>query len=253
MTAPSATDLSLFEGAAGLAQGRGAGQYPADGEPARRPGRSRSVLVSAAGAAVLVLGVAGFAGGLFSYESPSRDSAAQEVRAGVPAPSTGTASAAAATGAASAPASPSPSEPSGSASASGSASPSASPSASSASPSAPGADPTLSATSTTSGTPATAPEEDGPDEEDDDWDGDGDGDGVEGSVLRRGDRGPEVTELQRRLGQLHLYLGDDDGDFDSRVEDAVRTFQWARGIRDEELGTYGLRTREQLERETREP
>jgi peptidoglycan hydrolase-like protein with peptidoglycan-binding domain len=72
-------------------------------------------------------------------------------------------------------------------------------------------------------------------------------------VLRRGDRGPEVTELQQRLRQLYLYMDDIDGTFDRQVEDALRNFQWSRGIQDEELGTYGPRTREQLERETREP
>jgi peptidoglycan hydrolase-like protein with peptidoglycan-binding domain len=96
-------------------------------------------------------------------------------------------------------------------------------------------------TPSASGAPPTANEDDGDD-----------GDGG-GAVLRRGDRGPEVTELQQRLRQINLYRDDIDGVFDREVEDALRTFQWWRGIQSEELGTYGARTREQLERETQEP
>ncbi|MCZ9347765.1 peptidoglycan-binding protein [Streptomyces sp. TRM76130] len=72
-------------------------------------------------------------------------------------------------------------------------------------------------------------------------------------MLRRGDRGPEVTELQQRLRQVHLYLEDADGDYDRQVEEAVSRFQWTRGISSDEAGTYGPATRKQLERETREP
>ncbi|GAA2311645.1 peptidoglycan-binding protein [Streptomyces kunmingensis] len=71
------------------------------------------------------------------------------------------------------------------------------------------------------------------------------------SVLRRGDRGPQVAELQYRLRKLHLYADDPDGDFDSRTEYAVRAFQMSRGIRDDSPGTYGTATRQALERETR--
>ncbi|WP_081239688.1 peptidoglycan-binding domain-containing protein, partial [Streptomyces viridosporus] len=129
--------------------------------------------------------------------------------------------------------------PSASASASASPSASPSPSATSATPSPsesaePSTAPTTPApTVTTEGTEEDAPETTGP-------------------VLGRGDRGPEVTELQLRLRQLHLYNGDINGQFNRRVEDSLRAYQWARGLQDE-LGVYGSRTRARLESETREP
>ncbi|MCH0565276.1 MULTISPECIES: peptidoglycan-binding protein [unclassified Streptomyces] len=72
-------------------------------------------------------------------------------------------------------------------------------------------------------------------------------------MLRRGDKGPEVTELQLRLRQLYLYGGDVNGRFNGRVEDALARYQWARGIRSDRLGVYGRETRSMLEAETREP
>jgi peptidoglycan hydrolase-like protein with peptidoglycan-binding domain len=68
-----------------------------------------------------------------------------------------------------------------------------------------------------------------------------------------GDRGPEVTELQLRLRQLHLYDEDTDGDYDSRLEESVRTYQWSRGIQTDDLGVYDRETRAKLESETKEP
>ncbi|MFG2321568.1 peptidoglycan-binding protein [Streptomyces sp. NPDC048568] len=246
---PRAHDLRLFETAAtapvpsgaGPADDSGAG--PSDGSGARRSRRRRKgMLLSAAGAVVVVVGAAGYASGLFSYEAPSRDGALpDEVRAGVPDPSPSEGTPTTGTSATSVPqagsASPSPS-----ASASASASPSASPSpsASSASPSpSRSAEPTPSATSTAT---EKAPQE----SQDDDRD-------FYGNPLRRGDRGPEVVELQQRLAQLYLYTGDIDGNYNHRVEDSVRTYQWARGIRSDDLGVYGPDTRRQLESETREP
>ncbi|MCT7356654.1 peptidoglycan-binding protein, partial [Streptomyces sp. 15-116A] len=82
-----------------------------------------------------------------------------------------------------------------------------------------------------------------------------DGDGereAPAPTLRRGDRGDEVTELQLRLRQLYLYNDDIDGHFNRRVEDALTTYQWSRGLH-EELGVYGPETRRMLESETREP
>ena len=73
------------------------------------------------------------------------------------------------------------------------------------------------------------------------------------TVLRLGDRGQEVTELQLRLRQLYLYDDDADGSFDDRLADAVRTYQWSRGVQSENLGVYDRTTREKLESETREP
>jgi peptidoglycan hydrolase-like protein with peptidoglycan-binding domain len=72
-------------------------------------------------------------------------------------------------------------------------------------------------------------------------------------TLRRGDQGPEVTELQLRLRQLSLYTGRADGTYSGQVEDAVRRYQWARGITDDKSGVYGAATRASLEGETRTP
>ncbi|GAA3305358.1 hypothetical protein GCM10020295_58890 [Streptomyces cinereospinus] len=72
-------------------------------------------------------------------------------------------------------------------------------------------------------------------------------------VLGRGDFGPEVTELQLRLRQLYLYNDDPDGRYTRQVEYAVRNYQWARGVRGDELGVYGPETREKLESETSRP
>ncbi|MER7774278.1 peptidoglycan-binding domain-containing protein [Streptomyces sp. NPDC096191] len=246
---PRAHDLSLFETAATAPVPSGAGPSddsgagPSDGSGARRSRRRRKgMLLSAAGAVVVVVGAAGYASGLFSYEAPSRDGALpDEVRAGVPDPSPSAGTPTAGTSATPVPqaGSASPSPP---ASASAAASPSASPSpsASSASPS-----PSRSAEPTPSAT-ATATEKAPRESEDDDRD-------FYGGPLRRGDRGPEVVELQQRLAQLYLYTGDIDGNYDHRVEDSVRTYQWARGIRSDDLGVYGPDTRRQLESETREP
>jgi hypothetical protein len=219
--APRAHDLRLFETSATAPDtpdspvGSGTG-----GRPPRR--RRRGVLLSAAAAVVAVVGAAGYASGLFSYETPSRDGALpDQVRAGVPDPST--------------------SEPSASASASPS--PSPSPSASSASPTpSPSAEPTQTAT-------ATPSDDAGQESQDDDRDDDRDG----GPALHRGDRGPDVAELQQRLAQLYLYTGDINGNYNHQVEDSVRTYQWARGIRSDDLGVYGPDTRRMLESETREP
>ncbi|MEU3728421.1 peptidoglycan-binding protein [Streptomyces sp. NPDC033538] len=248
---PSAHDLRLFETSATTPAASSAPYAPmgpdadgTDGTGGRpRRGRRRGVLLSAAGAVVVVVGAAGYASGLFSYESPSRDGALpDEVRASVPDPSTSAASAAPEPSVTSArpTASPSP-PPSASASASSSPSPSPSPSASSASPTpSPSAEPTRTATSA----PAENPTQES---EDEDHAPDG------GGTLHRGDRGSEVAELQQRLTQLYLYTGDINGTYSRQVEDAVRTFQWARGIRSDELGVYGQDTRRQLESETRAP
>lgn len=72
-------------------------------------------------------------------------------------------------------------------------------------------------------------------------------------VLRLGDEGPEVTELQLRLRQIGLYAGDIDGDYDRSVEGSVRTYQLTRVILSEPSGVYGTATRTSLESETSEP
>ncbi|MFE2355324.1 peptidoglycan-binding protein [Streptomyces parvulus] len=241
---PSAQDLRLFETPVTAPAPAPSGAAPADGTGGRRARRQRKgVLLSAAGAVVVVMGAAGYASGLFSYEAPSRDGALpDEVRASVPDPSTGETTPSGGARTAPAPAASASPSPSASASASASPSTSPSPSASSASPSPSRpaeASPTPTATATEEAPPQPA-EEDEPDF-------------YGGPALSRGDRGPEVVELQRRLGQLYLYMGDAHGTYDRRVEDAVRTYQWARGIRSDGLGVYGPDTRRMLETETREP
>lgn len=249
--APSAHDLRLFETSPGSSAAPSTAPFApgepmgsgADGTGGRPPRKRRlSVLLSAAGAVVVVVGAAGYASGLFSYETPSRDGALpDEVRASVPAPSTSEASATPESSAPSAP------ETSASPSPSASASPSASPS-SSPSPSASSASPTPSRSAEPTQSTTTAPAG-GPTQESEDEDPVPDG----GGTLQRGDRGPEVVELQQRLAQLYLYTGDTNGNYNRQVEDAVRTYQWARGIRDDALGVYGQDTRGRLESETREP
>ncbi|MFE1942853.1 peptidoglycan-binding protein [Streptomyces massasporeus] len=237
-TEPSVTDLRMFDGTAGA--DRGAAE--AGGPGARRAGRRRrNLLVAAAGACVAVVAAAGYASGLFSYESPSRDTTLpDDIRASVPdAPSSSAASTPPRGSASAAPPAPAAPPPSPSRSGSPSASPSPSaPSASaspsqSPSPSAP--QPSGSATGREQAPPDNGRQKAGP------------------TVLRLGDRGPEVTELQLRLRQLYLYDDDADGTFDDRLADAVRTYQWSRGVQSDELGVYDRATREKLESETREP
>jgi hypothetical protein len=238
-TEPSVTDLRLFDGTGGLDRGR-----PESDEDGSRPRRRRrgALLGVAAGACVAVVAAAGYASGLFSYEAPSRDTALpDDLRASVPdAPSSSAASTAPAGSAQatpSAPAAPPPPSPS----ATGSPSASPSPSRSSASPSpSQSATPSAPRTSATATDPGKAPpdnsrQNEGP------------------TVLRLGDRGPEVSELQLRLGQLRLYGEDPDGDYDSQVQEAVRTYQWSRGIQTDDLGVYDRETRAKLESETKKP
>ncbi|MEV5881360.1 peptidoglycan-binding domain-containing protein [Streptomyces sp. NPDC052020] len=243
--APSAADPRLFESAErepGPALGPAAdggtdGDW--DGGEGRPRRRRRGVLLGAAGAAVAVVAVAGYAGGLFSYETPSRDGALpREVRAGVPEPSAATASAPPAPPAGT-PTRPGSASPSPSADGSPSASPTPAPTPSSASPT-PSRSPSPTASPTTARPTATARQPGDDDRED----------GHESSVLRRGDRGPQVADLQTRLRKVYLYTGEVDGVFDQRVEDALRNFQWSRGIRSDELGVYGPETRQRLEAET---
>ncbi|MFE8935975.1 peptidoglycan-binding protein [Streptomyces sp. NPDC007872] len=78
--------------------------------------------------------------------------------------------------------------------------------------------------------------------------GDGRGEGRRGEV-GRGSTGPEVVDLQRRLQQLQLYPGPADGVFGESVEAALRRYQVARNI-PQENGAYGPLTRAVLRAET---
>jgi len=225
-TAPIATDLSLFAGDGDIPE------PPTEADPPRR--HRRAVLLAVAGAVVVVAVAAGFASGLFSYKTPSRDDAApQDVRAGVPTVSKSVASVTPSTSGSTS-AQPTSASPTPSLSASPSPSASSSPSASASRSTAPSRTPTATATSSASATgrqggSSTAP------------------------VLQLGSKGPEVTELQLRLAQLNLYTGPDNGTYDTQVQTSVRTYQLARGIQSDTLGVYGAATRARLESETTEP
>lgn len=198
----------------------------AESAPSRHRFR-RPLLLAAAGTGVAIVAAAGFA--LFSYQAPARDRAAQEVRESIPE---------ATTRAPAPPTPPAPPLPPRRTAAPSPATPTPTPTPTSPSPSptpsaSPSGPPSPTPSAPASGTPRTTP--------------------AMAPVLRRGDTGPEVTELQQRLRQLHLYGDRPDGIFSRPVEDAVRTYQRARGITGDALGTYGPATRRSLESETTEP
>ncbi|MDX5569125.1 peptidoglycan-binding protein [Streptomyces sp. ID05-04B] len=72
-------------------------------------------------------------------------------------------------------------------------------------------------------------------------------------VLRFGDTGPEVAELQARLRQIGYQGGRAEGVYDVEVENAVRSYQLTRAVLQDEPGVYGVATRASLEAETDEP
>ncbi|MFG2548447.1 peptidoglycan-binding domain-containing protein [Streptomyces sp. NPDC048581] len=231
---PSAQDLSLFEPETTPPPYDYEGNDEDDGDatPHRARRHRRTALLGVGGALVAVVAAAGLASGLLSYEKPTRDTALpDEVRASVPAPSTSEGAQ-----------EPSPAGPAtrsapSSASASPTQSASPSPSRTSESPS-----PSRSTEPTTTpSTPqATASQEESAAARE-----------PTPATLRRGDRGPEVTELELRLTQLGLYTREARGNYNEGVEDAVTRYQWARGIQPEEgYGVYDLATRQMLESET---
>ncbi|TGZ18333.1 hypothetical protein DV517_33060 [Streptomyces sp. S816] len=194
-------------------------------EPVRRRRLRRTALLAAAGAGVAVVAAVGVA--LFSYHTPSRDDAAPEVRESVPdvplpataTPSAHDTSAPSRSTARSVPAPP----PSPSRTPTRSPSPSPTPTPSRAPSRAP------SPTASAPGAPAST------------------------AVLERGDSGPQVVELEYRLWELNLYDGDVNGVYTHPVENAVSTYQLARGIQGDPLGVYGPQTRASLESETPDP
>ncbi|MFD7999368.1 peptidoglycan-binding domain-containing protein [Streptomyces mirabilis] len=214
-------------------------------EPPRR--RRRTALLAVAGAAAAVVAAAGFASGLFSYDAPARDRALpDDVRASVPDPSPTPTST---------PPSPSPRSGSGSGSAPESAaSPTPTATTTTASSSSPSGSPSPSASATRSQPPTPSPSSTPtPTAAASLAPGQGSTGDQPAQTLRRGDQGPEVTELQLRLRQLSLYTGKTDGTYSGQVEDAVRRYQWARGITGDKSGVYGAATRASLEGETRTP
>ncbi|GHH39668.1 hypothetical protein FHS35_006701 [Streptomyces umbrinus] len=222
---PSAPDTSLFEEAHQL--------DPAVEPTSENTGRRRRFALVGAGATAAVVAAAGFASGLFSYDTPSRESAApDDIRASVPDTTLDEPSPSA---------SESPSQsPSASPTESSSASVTPSPTRSTASPTPPRPTATTRAPSTGAPTPTTTQPSTPPEK-------------AEPVTLRRGDEGPEVTELQQRLQQVALFTGTPDGDYDNKTENAVRSYQLTRNIENEDTGTYDNPTRTRLESETTEP
>lgn len=236
-TRPDSADVGLFEDDS---------PEPAKSEPTKptpspapehTPRRGHRMALAVAGAVATVLAVAGFASGLFSYDTPTRGKALPEdLRASVPDTS------------ADGEASP---EPSGTAPSAAPA-PDAPPPPSNTGPSESPAEPDSSASPSASPTPtraapspsASTPEAPGSDEPDDQR---------RPRTLRLGDEGPEVTELQLRLRQVALYFGDIDENFDEQVEASVRQYQFTRRVDEDDSGVYGGVTREKLESETDEP
>lgn len=196
----------------------------------RTPSRRRPVLLATgvgATAAVLLTGC--LVGGFHWYDSPERDdSQSGGVRAGLPdGQPTGTD-----------PSSPAPSRSAPSEQPTPSSSPSPDTTSTSDPPTPTGpAGPTGTTSSTAGATArptASAPEDAAP-------------------VLRLGDQGPEVTELQLRLRQTGFYGGEADGTYDRDVENAVRGYQLTRVVLADEPGVYGSATRASLESETSQP
>ncbi|MFB8754030.1 peptidoglycan-binding domain-containing protein [Streptomyces nigra] len=199
-----------------------------------RPRRRRAPLIAGAGALLAVAVTGASFGGLFGYDGPERGGADGGLRAPLPdatSSEAGTGSSAAA-GVPSTAASAASSGPSGGApSATGSTGVSPTPAEGSGTPSAgpSGAAPSEGQTPSPTGQAGEPP------------------------VLRRGDRGPEVVELQLRLRRTGLYAGEADGVYGGSVESAVRAYQLTRVVLDDESGVYGRPTRTALESETPEP
>jgi len=230
---PPTRDLRLFE--APEAPVADEGDEGDEGDGASRPSRRRraTALLGAGGALVAVVAAAGLASGMFSYRTPTRDTALpDDIRASVPDAPVSSASRSP-SGAAT---SPLPAPPAPSVKPTPSRSPSPSASSPSPTPSRSAAPTTAPPTATATGT-VTA----------------GQDSKSAPPVLRRGDSGPEVTELQQRLAQLGLYPWQPYGRYDKGVEESVRRYQQARGLQVPEYGVYDLETREHLESETTQP
>ncbi|MER5397498.1 peptidoglycan-binding protein [Streptomyces sp. NPDC002599] len=232
-----ATDVRLFHE---NARASGPGQEPSPASRARR--RRRSGVLAVTGVVVTVVAAAGVVSGLLSQDPLARDEAQpKDVRASAPDVLSDTASAVPSASASS----------SESASASASASPSTS---TSPSPSASESDTSASPSSSASASPTSArPSPTATSTGSVASTGGGGSNEVAGPTLRRGDSGSEVTELQLRLGQLRMYMRKADGQFDRRLEDAVRWYQWTRGVSGDDPGVYGPATRASLEAETSQP
>ncbi|WP_418956840.1 peptidoglycan-binding domain-containing protein [Streptomyces tritici] len=192
-----------------------------------RGGRRRGALVALV-AALAVAGTAAFAAGVLGGEervdraAPDATASSSTASAVSEAPSPSASESATASESASPSASTSPTE-----SASPTASPSRTASARAAAPR-----PSASAPAPSRSASASATEEP---------------ESAGGPTLRRGDSGPEVSELQRRLKEIWAYRGPDNGYYGDRVEQAVADFQSSMDIHEDPRGVYGPTTREALE------
>ncbi|SHI05361.1 peptidoglycan-binding domain-containing protein [Streptomyces sp. 3214.6] len=205
------------------AEGGGSEARP-DVSDGPRPNRRRLHLPALAGALAAAVTAAGLAAVLL-YEAPEREgSSAEGVRAPVPEVTSGAASPAGPTSAQASRTQPS------SPTASGSPSPASptpeAPTRSAVAPSAPSTGTASASPSARVSTPL---------------------------VLRLGDSGPQVVELQLRLRQIGYYGGAADGEYGRQVESSVRTYQLTRAVLQDESGVYGAATRASLEAETDEP
>lgn len=230
---------------AGTGTGLGAGAHLGTGTPPAapdpvQPRRRRPFAALAVGAAVAaVVGTAAFAGGLFDRDG-SQEEALPEATTSAPdtADEPAAASVAPSPSPSAAPsrkasASPTPSASTASPSPSASPSESAAPSPTASAPATPSpGTPSASATGDVPPPSAAPPAELAP------------------SSLRRGDQGPQVAVLQNRLAEVWLYHGDADGNFNDRVENAVRVYQSYKAIQGDPAGVYGPETRRALEAET---
>jgi len=59
-------------------------------------------------------------------------------------------------------------------------------------------------------------------------------------MLKKGMRGPDVTDLQKQLNKLHFLIGKADGVFGRKTKNAVRRFQQAYGLKMD--GVVGVMT-----------
>ena len=70
-------------------------------------------------------------------------------------------------------------------------------------------------------------------------------------TLRRGSKGSDVSELQKRLKELNFYAGPVDGSFGPQTLSAVKAFQKSRGLAVD--GVVGPKTRAALFSDTNTP